>query len=94
MEKKSDFAVNLGEFWEEWSRCITFKHQRDQLYRMGKFDDCSKQWRDYMNVFAVKFTNDAERAREVVESTDLYKSKGVSSTIGVIWEAKDTPSWD
>ena len=87
-------VVNLGEFWEEWSRCITFKHQRDQLYRLGKYDDCSRQWRDYANVLAAKFSNDPEKAKTVVESTNLYKSRGASTTLGVIWEAKETPSWD
>ena len=87
-------SVNLGEFWEEWSRCITFKHQRDQLYRMGKFDDCSKQWRDYTAAMTAKFTNDADKAKAIIERTNLYKSKGVSTTLGVIWEAKDPPSWD
>lgn len=86
--------VNSGEFWDEWSRCITFKHQRDQLYRMGKFDDCGKQWRDYSNVLAAKFTNDPDKAKAIVEATHLYKTRGTSTTIGVIWEAKETPSWD
>ena len=86
--------VNLGEFWEEWSRCITFKHQRDQLYRMGKFDDCSKQWRDYTAAVNAKFTHDPERAQKIIQGTHLYKCKGVSTTLGVIWEAKNPPSWD
>jgi hypothetical protein len=87
-------VVNAGEFWEEWSRCITFKYQRDQLYRMGNFDDCGKEWKDYSNVFSVKFTNDPEKASRVLEATHLYKSRTTSPTVGVIWEAKGTPSWD
>jgi hypothetical protein len=87
-------VINLGEFWQEWSRCITFKHQRDQLYRFGKFDDCGNQWRDYMAVWRVKFTNDTTKAQQVVQSTTLYRNKGTSTTLGVIWESKHPPSWD
>jgi hypothetical protein len=88
-------VVNLGEFWQEWSRCITFQHQRDHLYRLGTFDDCSVQWNDYTAVLAVKFTNDVQKAKHVVQSTTLYQNKkAISPTVGVIWEAKDTPSWD
>ena len=87
-------VVNLGEFWEEWSRCITFKHQRDQLYRVGRFDDCTVQWRDYTRAIEAKFTNDADKARVMIEGTHLCRTKGVSSTLGVIWQAKQVPSWD
>jgi hypothetical protein len=87
-------VVNAGEFWEEWSRCITFKYQRDQLYRMGNFDDCGKEWKDYSNVLSVKFTNDPEKASRVLEATHLYQSRTTSPTVGVIWETKGTPSWD
>ena len=88
-------GVNLGEFWTEWSRCITFKHQRDQLYRLGQFDDCGRQWRDYMNVLSVKFSQDKQKAQAVVQATHLYQRRSASSsTIGVIWQAKETPSWD
>jgi hypothetical protein len=91
----TDVIMNLGEFWQEWSRCITFQHQRDHLYRLGTFDDCSVQWNDYTAVLAVKFTNDVQKAKHVIQSTTLYQNKkAISPTVGVIWEAKDTPSWD
>lgn len=86
--------VKIGEFWSEWSRCHTFKHQRDQLYRFGKLDDCSNQWNDYKKVLQAKFCRDQAEAQRLVESTNLYKERSTSSTAGIIWQLKETPSWD
>mmetsp|Transcript_9718 Transcript_9718/g.12819 ORF Transcript_9718/g.12819 Transcript_9718/m.12819 type:complete len:96 (+) Transcript_9718:50-337(+) len=89
--------VDLGEFYREYSHCHSFHYQRDQLYRFGKAEGCDKQWDDYCQALRAKFTRDADRAHELIESTHLMKSKakGISSpTIGVIWAAKDQPSWD
>jgi Protein of unknown function (DUF3128) len=94
MNMQPDDVVKIGEFWNEWSRCHTFKHQRDQLYRFGKMDDCSKQWNDYKKVLRAKFCRDADEAKQLVESTHLYQERSTSSTAGVIWQLKEKPSWD
>lgn len=85
--------VPLGVFWAEWSRCLTAKHQRDQLYRFGKFDDCSRQWDDVKTAMKAKFTKEQTEAKEMIENTYYHKRSTISPTAGVIWELKETPSW-
>lgn len=86
--------VNFGLFLHEWSRCLSAKHQRDQLYRFGKFDDCSRQWQDVKDSLRAKLSRDEARARQIVEQTYHHQRTTASPTIGVIWEAKETPGWD
>ena len=85
-----DFSLFLGE----WSRCLTAKYQRDQLYRFGKFDDCGRQWQDVRNAFRAKVSSDETYAKSLIEQTYYQKRTTLSPTLGVIWEAKDEPSWD
>jgi uridine kinase len=87
-------VVDVGLFVAEWSKCLTFKYQRDQLYRMGKLDDCSRQWDDVNNVVYAKFVNDTAEATNIIQKTYNYQRSSVSPTIGVIWEEKSTPNWD
>jgi hypothetical protein len=86
-------VVSLGLFWSEWSRCLTAKYQRDQLYRFGKFDDCSPQFKDFKTAMKAKFTKEEKDAREMIEGTFYHKRNTVSPTVGVIWELKETPGW-
>lgn len=82
-------VCDLGEWLSEWSRCLTFKHQRDQLYRFGKFDDCSKQWADLKTAAVAKFASSEESAREMLAKTHRIQEEGKSPTAGVIWEMKE-----
>ena len=87
-------VVNFSQFLTEWSRCLTAKYQRDVLYRFGKFDDCGRQWQDVRNAFRAKISRDEASAKKLVEETFHHKRTTVSPTVGVIWEAKETPGWD
>jgi uridine kinase len=87
-------VVPLGIFWSEWSRCLTATYQRDQLYRFGKLDDCSKQWQDVKTALSAKFVKDDQEAQDMIQKTHYMKRTTVSPTAGVIWELKETPGWD
>jgi Protein of unknown function (DUF3128) len=91
-----EYVVEIGEYWSEWSRCHTFRHQRDQLYRFGKLDDCAKQWTDYKTTMQAQFCRDPVEARKLVESTHLHHERvaAATMTVGVIWQLKEKPSWD
>jgi hypothetical protein len=86
--------VHVSLFIGEWSRCLTASYQRDQLYRFGKFSDCSKQWADLKTASSAKLLKDEEKARKMIEGTYHHKSTTVSPTAGIIWELKETPGWD
>lgn len=86
----------LGKYWEEWSRCVGSKYQKDQLYRYGRFDTCSRQWKDLKTAGRAKLlqNRDPETARELIASTYFQKRTTISPTAGAIWELKETPGWD
>ena len=86
--------VDFGLFLSQWSNCVTAKHQRDQLYRFGKFDDCAKQWKDVKDTAYAKLSDDEDHARSVVAGTYYMGRTTESTTAGVIWELKEQPSWD
>ena len=87
-------VVPLGVYWSEWSRCLTATYQRDQLYRLGRLDDCSHQWRDVKIAMTAKFIRDPQEAQAMMETTHYHQRTTVSPTAGVIWELKETPGWD
>ena len=87
-------VVDVGLFVTEWSKCLTGKYQRDQLYRFGKFDDCSRQWKDLKNAAYAKLLRDEDAARKIMEKTYNQQRATISPTAGVIWELKETPGWD
>lgn len=87
-------VVDFNLFVSEWSRCLTAYHQRDQMYRFGRFDDCSQQWKDVKIAFNAKFfTPDEEDATKKIQTTYYHKSTTISPTVGVIWELKEKPGW-
>ena len=86
--------VDVGLFMKEWSKCVTAKYQRDALYRFGKFDDCSRQWKDVKNAMRAKLSRDEAYARQIMEETHYHQRTTISPTMGVIWEAKEKPGWD
>jgi uridine kinase len=86
-------VVDVALYLSEWSKCLTSKYQRDQLYRLGELDDCSRQWNDFGNAVNAKFVNDTKEAEKIVQKTYYHQRTNVSPTIGVIWEAKETPGW-
>ena len=89
-------VVVLGTFWDEWSRCISSRYQRDQLYRVGRLDGCSRQWNDLKiagRAKVVQYRNPQE-ANELVASTYYKKRTTISPTAGAIWELKEQPGWD
>ena len=87
-------VVPLNLFFDEWSLCQSFKNQRDSWYRKGKLDNCSNQWTDMKKVFRAKLEKDKAKAHKMVKSTYYYRDQTTSPTVGVIWELKETPSWD
>ena len=87
-------TVDVGLFIHEWSCCLSARYQRDQLYRLGKFDDCSRQWRDLKDAFRAKVARDDQEAQTIVEATYYHQRTTASPTIGVIWNLKSTPGWD
>jgi hypothetical protein len=99
-DSKADYApteyVVLSVYWDEWSRCIGSRYQRDQLYRLGRFDTCSKQWKDFKTAGKAKVVQwkDRETAEEMINSTYFKKRTTISPTAGAIWEIKETPGWD
>jgi len=86
--------VNVGLFLHEWSSCLSAKHQRDQLYRCGAFDDCARQWQDVKDSLRAKLERDETAAQQIIQQTYYHQRTAVSPTIGVIWEQKETPGWD
>lgn len=86
--------VDVGLFITEWSKCLTTKYQRDHLYRLGKFDDCSRQWTDLKNAAVAKVCRDEAAARKVMNATYHHQRTTISPTVGVIWELKETPGWE
>ncbi|CAB9526720.1 expressed unknown protein [Seminavis robusta] len=87
-------VVDVSMFWDEWSRCVSSGYQRDQYYRLGKFDNCAKQWNDFKTAGRAKVAKTEEEAKGMLAKTHLYQRKNVSPTAGVIWELKETPGWD
>jgi Protein of unknown function (DUF3128) len=85
----------FGVYASEWSKCLTAKYQRDQMYRIGKFDDCSRQWKDVLRAMKAKFMTDTDEATQYLQKeTYYYKSTTQSPTVGIIWDLKENPGWD
>lgn len=87
-------VVPIGVYWSEWSRCLTATYQRDQLYRLGRLDDCSHQWKDVKTAMSAKFIRDEQEAQAMMNKTHYHQKMTVSPTAGVIWELKEIPGWD
>lgn len=86
-------VVDVSFYWDEWSRCVNSRYQRDQFYRFGQFDSCSKQWNDFKIACKAKVTKQEDEAKALLETTYHHKRSNVSPTAGIIWELKDPPSW-
>lgn len=86
-------VVDVAFYWDQWSRCVNSRYQRDQFYRFGEFDNCSKQWNDFKIAGKAKLADTEEEAARLLATTYYSKRSRVSPTVGVIWEAKETPSW-
>jgi len=95
---QSNEIVNLWTFFDEWSRCISSRYQRDSLYRFGQFDNCSPQYKDLKLAVRAKMIGDEEQAKALVSETFYERNLGSnpknSTTAGFIWELKDRPGWD
>ncbi len=90
----ADFPLSL--YWDEWSRCIGSRYQRDHLYRVGRFDSCSRQWQDLKTAGRAKFLQykDPEECKKIMDATFYKKRTTVSPTAGAVWELKEKPGWD
>jgi hypothetical protein len=88
--------VVLRVYWDEWSRCIGSRYQRDHLYRLGRLDPCSRQWKDFKTASRAKVVQykDPAKAEGMMDSTFYKKRTTISPTAGAVWELKETPSWD
>jgi Protein of unknown function (DUF3128) len=88
--------IGLGLFWDEWARCIGSRYQIDHLYRVGKLDSCSKQWKDLKIATRARLKHrwDPQAAQQLLNSTYYKKRTTISPTAGAIWELKDKPGWD
>ena len=90
-----EFVV-FSLYWDEWSRCIGSRYQTDHLYRVGKLDACSKQWKDMKLAAKAKFIQlkNPIEAQRLIDSTYYKKRTTISPTAGAIWEFKTKPGWD
>ena len=86
--------VDVSMFWKEWTSCVSSRHQRDQYYRFGQFDNCSKQWQDFKTASRAKMCKTENEARKLLSTTYYHQRTQISPTAGVIWELKETPGWD
>jgi len=94
-DEEQDGTIRVKKYFDEWSRCLTATYQRDQLYRMGKFDDCTRQWNDVKLAFRAKFlVKRPDEARQLLETTYYHQRTTVSPTADVIWRIKQKPGWD
>jgi hypothetical protein len=91
-------VVNLWTFFDEWTRCCSSSYQRDSLYRFGKFDSCTPQYKDLRIAINAKVMKDEEEAKKVIAKTHYKQNLGSdpdrSPTAGIIWELKEKPGWD
>jgi hypothetical protein len=91
-------VVSMWLFYDEWTRCVGSRYQRDRLYRFGEFDRCSAQWNDIKIAAKAKMMQNADEATQLLETTHYKQTLGsdptTSPTAGVIWELKEKPSWD
>jgi len=92
---ETEFVV-LSLYWDEWSRCIGSRYQRDSLYRVGRLDTCSRQWKDLKVAARAKVMQwkDPKGAQTLIDNTYYKKRTTVSPTAGAIWELKEKPGWD
>ena len=90
-------AVNMFLFFDEWSRCIGSRYQRDRLYRYGKFEGCSRQWNDLQIAMKAKLCKNRDEAVALIAQTSYHQNLGSnlknSPTAGVIWDLKEKPGW-
>jgi hypothetical protein len=88
--------IPLSLYWDEWSRCIGSRYQRDHLYRIGRLDSCSRQWQDLKTAGRAKFLQykDPAACKKLMECTFYNKRTTISPTAGAIWELKEKPGWD
>jgi hypothetical protein len=88
--------IKLGVFWDEWARCIGSRYQTDHLYRVGRLDSCSRQWKDLKTATRARLLvfRDPKTAKQLLDSTYYKKRTTISPTAGAIWELKDKPGWD
>lgn len=95
---QSNDAVNMFLFFDEWSRCIGSRYQRDRLYRFGKFEGCKNQWKDLRIAMKAKMCKTREEAETLLQTTHYRQHLGSdlskSPTAGVIWELKEKPGWE
>ncbi len=91
-------VVNLWTYFDEWTRCCSSTYQKDSLYRFGKFDSCTKQYKDLRIAINAKVMSDEAEAKKLIEKTFYKKNVGSdlnnSPTAGTIWELKEKPGWD
>lgn len=88
--------IPLSLYWDEWSRCIGSRYQRDHLYRLGRLDSCSRQWQDLKTAMRAKFVQfkDPLECQKMMDATFYKKRTTISPTAGAIWELKEKPGWD
>ena len=91
-------VVNLWTYFDEWTRCCSSGYQRDSLYRFGRFDSCTPQYKDLRIAINAKVMKDEEEARRVIAQTYYSQNLGSdlkqSPTAGIIWDLKENPGWE
>jgi hypothetical protein len=90
----SDELPSVTIFFNEWMTCLSVRNQAHNVYRHGKFDTCKHAWNDFKIAMRSKVSKSPEKAKQLLESTELMRRNKVSPTVGVIWELKETPSWE
>ncbi len=96
LESTTDDSVPIGLYWDEWSRCVSSGYQMDSLYRNGKIDGCSKQWKDLKLAAEARLVQwrNPQKAQKLIASTYYTKRTTISPTAGAIWELKEEPGWN
>lgn len=87
-----DFPACSEMFSTAWA-CIGATNQGNHVYKYGEFEDCNARfadWRKCLYSTSAKSLNNPDKAREIYESSDVFKQK---HHINDILPMKKKPSW-
>ena len=83
-------GLECSWYFDAMIRCGGIGNQMTALFRKGELDDCSDTAEDLKTCMAIKWKSvgDIEAATAKLQASNLTES----TTIGVIWEARENPS--
>ena len=85
-------GLECSWYFDAMIRCGGIGNQMTALYRKGELDDCSETAEDLQTCLAIKWKSvgDIETATARLQESKLKES----TTIGIIWDARESPSLD